>query len=74
MNKSSVKAVGKNPMMFQVDKRPTKDLEVLMNDDDKFTEEVSPKPQIKRTSKVPRKRKVTFTEPTSTARLSAENL
>ena len=61
-------------MMFQVDKRPNKDLEVFVNDDDKITEEVLPKPQVKRTSKVPRKRVVTFTEPTPTARMAAANL
>ena len=43
-------------MMFQVDKRPTKDLEVAVNDDDELTEEVLPKPQIMRTPRLSRKR------------------
>ena len=69
-----MKTAGKNPMMFQVDKRPTKDLEVAVNDDDELTEEVLPKPQIMRTPRLSRKREVTFTEPISTTRMANANL
>ena len=59
--------------MFKVDKRPTKDSVMIVNDNERFTEITSPKSQIKRTPRMTKKRVVTFTESTSTEKLSAEN-
>ena len=73
MDMPSMKEVGRNPTMFKVDKRPTKDSVMIVNDNERFTEITSPKPQIKRTPKMTKKRVVTFTESTSTEKLSAEN-
>ena len=55
--------------MFKVDKRPTKDSVMIVNDNERFTEITSPKPQIKRTPRMTKKRVVTFTESTSTEKL-----
>ena len=62
-------------MKFQVDKRPT-NLEFIMNEDNKITEEVLPKPQVTRTPRLSRKREITFTEPipTNAQRMAAANL
>ena len=63
-------------MKFQVDKRPTNDLKVVANEDNKSTEEFLPKPQVTRTPRLSRKREITFTEPipTNAQRMAAANL
>ena len=52
-------------MMFQVEKGPLADLEGVMKEINEITEEVMPKPQVTRPSRLVRKRKITFTEPIS---------
>jgi hypothetical protein len=56
---------GKNPMMIQVEQGPLADLEGVMKEINEITEEVMPKPQVTRPSRLVRKRKITFTEPVS---------
>ena len=53
-----MKMAGKNPMMFQVEKGPLADLEGVMNEINEITEEIMPKPQVTRPSKLSRKREI----------------
>ena len=51
--------------MIQVEQGPLADLEGVMKEINEITEEVMPKPQVTRPSRLIRKRKITFTEPIS---------
>ena len=60
--------------MMKVDRRPVKDPLMIVKDDERFTDITSPKPQIKRASRMNKKRVVTFTESSnSTEKLSTDN-
>jgi hypothetical protein len=65
LNKTSKKMVDTNPMMIQVGQGPLADCEGVMKEVNEISEEVMPKPQITRPSRLVRKRKITFVVPIS---------
>ena len=74
MDMAGAKEVVRNPPMFKIDKKPNKVPMMNVNDNERFTEITSPKPQIVRAQKMTRKRIVTFTETAPTVKLPNESI